>query len=70
MLFRSLTGILLSLLAQGYDSATAARIAVYLHGLAGDMAAMDKGQTALVAGDIVDYLPSAWRILERKEGAL
>ena len=65
-----LTGILLSLLAQGYDSAAAARIAVYLHGLAGDMAAMDKGQTALVAGDIVDYLPSAWRILERKEGVL
>ena len=65
-----LTGILLSLLAQGYDSATAARIAVYLHGLAGDMAAMDKGQTALVAGDIVDCLPSAWRLLERKEGAL
>ena len=65
-----LTGILLSLLAQGYDSAAAARIAVYLHGLAGDMAAMDKGQTALVAGDIVDYLPSAWRLLERKEGAL
>ena len=65
-----LTGILLSLLAQGYDSTHAARIAVYLHGLAGDMAAMDKGQTALVAGDIVDYLPSAWRILERKEGVL
>lgn len=65
-----LTGIILALLAQGYDSATAARIAVYLHGLAGDMAAMDKGQTALVAGDIVGYLPSAWRILERKEGAL
>ena len=65
-----LTGILLSLLAQGYDSAAAARIAVYLHGLAGDMAAMDKGQTALVAGDIVGYLPSAWRLLERKEGVL
>ena len=65
-----LTGILLSLLAQGYDSTHAARIAVYLHGLAGDLAAADKGQTALVAGDIVDYMPSAWRLLERKEGVL
>ena len=65
-----LTGILLALLAQGYDSTHAARIAVYLHGLAGDMATADKGQTALVAGDIVDYMPSAWRLLERKEGAL
>lgn len=60
-----LTGIILALLAQGYDSATAARIAVYLHGLAGDMAAMDKGQTALVAGDIVDYLPKAWLSFEK-----
>ena len=65
-----LTGILLSLLAQGYDSTHAARIAVYLHGLAGDLATADKGQTALVAGDIVDYMPSAWRLLERKEGVL
>ena len=60
-----LTGIILALLAQGYDSATVARIAVYLHGLAGDMAAMDKGQTALVAGDIVDYLPKAWLSFEK-----
>ena len=65
-----LTGVLLALLAQGYDSTHAARIAVYLHGLAGDLAVADKGQTALVAGDIVDYMPSAWRLLERKEGVL
>ena len=65
-----LTGVLLALLAQGYDSTHAARIAVYLHGLAGDLATADKGQTALVAGDIVDYMPSAWRLLERKEGVL
>ena len=62
-----LTGIILSLLAQGYDSIDAARIAVYVHGLAGDLAAGVKGETALVAGDIIDYLPLAWRSLERKE---
>lgn len=63
-----LTGIILALLAQGYTGADAARIAVYVHGLAGDLAAVDKGETALTAGDIVDYLPHAWCSLEKKEG--
>lgn len=62
-----LTGILLALLAQGYDSTDAARIAVYVHGLAGDIAVAGKGETALVAGDIVECLPHAWLSLERKE---
>ena len=59
-----LTGIMLALLAQGYSGTDAARLAVYVHGLAGDMAAAEKGQIALVAGDIVDFLPRAWRSLE------
>lgn len=59
-----LTGCIVSLLAQGYTSVDAARIAVYIHGLAGDLAAAEKGQTALVAGDVIDFLPSAWRSLE------
>lgn len=63
-----LTGCIVSLLAQGYASADAARIAVYMHGLAGDLAAAEKGQTALVAGDVIDFLPHAWRSLE--EGSL
>lgn len=65
-----LTGIILSLLAQGYNSIDAARIAVYVHGLAGDVAAKDKGETALTAGDIVDYLSLAWCSLDGKEAAL
>jgi NAD(P)H-hydrate epimerase len=59
-----LTGCILSLLAQGFAAPDAARLAVYLHGLAGDIAAAEKGQTALVAGDVVDCLPRAWRSLE------
>ncbi len=62
-----LTGIILSLLAQGYSSTDSARIAAYVHGLAGDLAAKEKGETALTAGDIADTLPLAWRQLERKE---
>ena len=51
-----LTGILLGLLAQHYEPEAAAQIAVYHHGLAGDKAAAVRGQNALIAGDLVDYL--------------
>ena len=51
-----LTGIVLGLLAQHYDPETAAQIAVYFHGKAGDDAAKEKGQSALIAGDLVNYL--------------
>lgn len=58
-----LTGILLALLAQGYPADEAARLGVYVHGLAGDLAAAELGEIALTAGDIVDYLPRAWQQL-------
>ena len=58
-----LTGIILSLLSQGYSSLDAALIGVYVHGLAGDMAADELGQEALIAGDLVEYLPKAWKKL-------
>jgi len=60
-----LTGIILSLLAQGYSSLHAAIIAVYVHGLAGDLAAEELGQEALIAGDIVRFLPHAWKRMRR-----
>jgi NAD(P)H-hydrate epimerase len=56
-----LTGIILSLLAQGYSSISAALIGVYIHGLAGDLAAEEIGQDALIASDIVNFLPHAWK---------
>ena len=61
----TLTGIALALLARGHDSTTAARIATYIHGLAGDIAAERNSETATTAGDIIDALPSAWKILTR-----
>lgn len=60
-----LTGIILALLAQGYEGVDAARMAVYMHGLAGDLAVSEFGETALVAGDIVNYLPKAWLSFEK-----
>jgi NAD(P)H-hydrate epimerase len=56
-----LTGIILALLSQGYSAVDAARIGVYVHGLAGDLAEAAKGEISLVAGDIVEYLPAAFK---------
>jgi hydroxyethylthiazole kinase-like uncharacterized protein yjeF len=58
-----LTGILGALLARGLDAAHAAPAAVYLHGLAGDVAAERVGQEALIASDVVDALGDAYRRL-------
>ena len=58
-----LTGILTGLLAQGYSPANAAKIGVFLHGLAGDLAAADLSQEAMTAGDVSDYLGKAWLTL-------
>ena len=58
-----LTGILLALLAQGYKTEEAARLAVYVHGLAGDMAAHRLGEISMTAGDIVTALPAAWKMM-------
>ena len=55
-----LTGILTGLLAQGYSSKESAILGVYLHGLAGDIAAKEQSMEALVAGDLIDYLGSAF----------
>ncbi|WP_278423921.1 NAD(P)H-hydrate dehydratase [Bacteroides clarus] len=61
-----LTGVVLALLAQGYDAETVARMAAYVHGLAGDIACKKHGVMGMTAGDIVTCLPPAWRMLEEK----
>ena len=58
-----LTGILTSLLAQGYTSQEAAILGTYVHGLAGDFAAERQGQIALIPSDIIRSLPRAFRVL-------
>ncbi len=54
-----LTGTIAALLAQGLEAAEAARVAVYLHGLAGDRAAARLGEVGLTASDLVAELPAA-----------
>ncbi len=62
-----LTGILTSLLAQGYNPFHAAIIGVYLHGLAGDLAAAENSMEALTANSIINYLGKAFQVLNRDE---
>lgn len=58
-----LTGIILSLLAQRYSPEEAAVLGVYLHGLAGDIAAETLGQEALIASDIIRNIGAAYKII-------
>jgi ADP-dependent NAD(P)H-hydrate dehydratase / NAD(P)H-hydrate epimerase len=59
-----LTGILTGLLVQGYSSIEAAIFGVYLHGLAGDLAAKEFSMEAMVAEDIVSNLCNAFLALK------
>jgi NAD(P)H-hydrate epimerase len=58
-----LTGIITALLCQGLAPFDAARLGVHLHGLAGDLAALELGQVSLIASDIIDYLPQAFQTI-------
>jgi len=58
-----LTGMLLALVAQGYTEEEACKIAVYIHGLAGDIARDRVGEISLTASDIINALPEAWKTL-------
>jgi ADP-dependent NAD(P)H-hydrate dehydratase / NAD(P)H-hydrate epimerase len=62
-----LTGIVLSLLAQGYAPEDACIIAAFVHGLAGDLAAEVTGERGLTASDIIDYLNEAFKKIEHHE---
>ena len=59
-----LTGIITGLLARGYKPQDACIVGVYLHGLAGDLAARDLGEESLLASDIIRYLSRAFKRLK------
>jgi len=60
-----LTGIITALLAQGYSPRDAAVFGVWVHGLAGDKAKKQVGESALNAGDLVAAIPLVTRELEQ-----
>ncbi len=55
-----LTGIIVSLIGQGFNVFDASQLGVYLHGLAGDIASKKKGEVSMIASDILDCLPDAF----------
>jgi NAD(P)H-hydrate epimerase len=63
-----LTGLIAALCGQGMPPFDAAVLGVYVHGLAGDMAAEEIGRMAMIATDIIDYLPDALSELEEENG--
>lgn len=60
-----LTGILTGLMAQGYNAVEAALLGVYIHGLSGDLAVPETGMESLIASDLIEYLPDAFRQMKR-----
>ena len=62
-----LTGVIVSLLAQGYVPEVAARLGVYLHGLAGDLAAENLSYEGLISSDLVEYLPKSFKTLRSNQ---
>jgi NAD(P)H-hydrate epimerase len=62
-----LTGIVGALLARGREPFAALAAGVYLHGLAGDLAAREKGEEGLVASDVTEALPQAILMVQRGE---
>lgn len=56
-----LTGMITGLLAQGYPSEETAILSVYLHGLAGDIAAEKFSQEAMIADDIIENIGEAYK---------
>ncbi|MGB0911605.1 MAG: NAD(P)H-hydrate dehydratase [Nitrospirales bacterium] len=57
----ALTGVIVSLLAQGLSPWDAARAGVCLHGLAGDLAAETLGEASMIASDLIEHLPHAFQ---------
>jgi NAD(P)H-hydrate epimerase len=58
-----LTGIIVALLAQGYEAAIATRLAVFLHGLAADLALENESMESLLASDVIESLGKAFKML-------
>ncbi|MDH4164314.1 MAG: NAD(P)H-hydrate dehydratase [Nitrospirota bacterium] len=63
-----LTGMIAGLLAQGYHTLEAACIGVHVHGAAGDLAAREKGEASMIAGDLIGKIPAAIRNITAAAG--
>jgi NAD(P)H-hydrate epimerase len=55
-----LSGVIAALMGQGLEPWVAAQVGVYIHGLAGDLARNELGEVALIASDLLNFLPKAF----------
>lgn len=58
-----LTGVIASLVGQGYEAWDACRLGVFIHGFAADLVAEEKGEIGMNASDILEKLPYAYNKL-------
>ena len=58
-----LTGMIAGFIAQGYDALLATKLAVFLHGLAGDLLAAERGPVGYIAGDLISQMPGLFKAL-------
>ena len=65
-----LTGVITALLGQGYEPFAACCLGAFCHGLAGDLAAAEKGESGLIATDVQEMLPYAFKRLAEKNKSL
>ena len=59
-----LTGMITAQLARRYNQTDACMLGMYLHGLAGDLAAREIGKESLIASDIIRFIPQAFKRIE------
>jgi len=64
-----LTGLITALACQGLTAFDAARLGVFLHGLAGDLAAGELGQESMIASDLIRFLPKAFQEYRKRISA-
>lgn len=62
-----LTGILTALLGQSYSPGEAALLGVYLHGLAGDLAAAADSQESMLPTDLIEQLGNAFQLIQKSQ---
>ncbi len=62
-----LTGVITSLLGQGYNPVDSSILGAYIHGMAGDLAADKKGVDGITASDIINYLSDAFNIISNSK---